>query len=696
MHVRQWFPIMVWATLLLVFSSMPIVELMVSEGKQVGGYGIAFAQPPASQKVNSQGSKPKTDPKSAVRVKSREQIIDDQLELAGRNLLDDFEGSTLSPEWQLRFDGTAKDWKTSVADSKLLVKDIVGKEGYAIARLSRPVAISGEFKLDLKFEWTSSDSGPETNKAMQVLLVNLRNGHGDIIMSHGYIDENNTNRGSPVGGIQIGPDLLEFQLKQYKQAATPGEFANSLDASGKVHLTIVRDATGLMTGTFEGGGKLQVLRGIYPATVAEVELEFRRYILENATFEGLAVDRISLTGVSTLTESAIAKSVRAALLKEERDRTDAEKTLLATRGPRILPNRLNTARQVNTTEPAIKTGGEKPVEPKIQTARNAPKLKPAGRPVFPGMVVGIEVSPDNKQIAVAGMFEPVLVDTATGRVQTAKSTEGKPPGGQLLRIQFTPSGKLAIREWAGGKQGAAFDKLFIQDLASGKSEQVPVGINFGHHAFHVFPDEQYVLAAGTLAYVRIYKMGVGIVAKNQRAAPDAWSVAVTPDQRLLAVGQKMGQVFIYQLPTKEDLQSATVDQPTLIKFVSLSRKHTGTVVDVEFSSDGKTLATGDHEGTVWLWDVDSQQLQVSAEPRFGIEGVYFSFSPDSKFIATVDGESKKLGLRGAIWDVASGKALHLLDGGHDFSPTRVRFDLTGTKVYTTEGKSIQVWNLPKR
>ena len=635
---------------------------------------------------------PQNSKAQSLRLQARTAIVDQQLELAGRAVSDDFAGPNLSGDWTLRFDGTATGWKTELRGSKLLVTDIEGKAGYAIARLTRPVALPGEFKLALKFEWTSKDSGADSNRAMQVLLLNLRDANGDIVMSHGYVDENNTNRGSPVGGIHIGPDLLAFQLKQYNQAATPSEFANSLSADGAVDLTIARDAQGLLTGTFDGGGQKQVLRGIHPGTVAEIELEFRRYVLDGATFEGLAIDQLSVTGKSALQDPATATAIRTALLKEERERTAADKTLLATRGPRTLLTEADIQRLLQLKQPTLKNQLDKASEARIQTARGAPQLKPAGKPVFPGPVLDFAVSPDGKKLATCGMFEAIIIDAATGTMEKVPfpDPETNRSEKQLNAIRYTPTGKLATRLFSRAPGQATLDSLVVQDLTTRKQQIVPVTAHSYHISFEVLPDENYLFSTASFGHVQILHQERGYIGGFFLAHGTSNDVAVSRDGKLAAVGYDGGRLILFHIPPPERLAVASIEDRADLKRIVELKRHTTDVLNVEFSPDGKTLSSADLSGTVWLWDIETQRAFV------GVDGTFATFSPDSKLVATVDATGKKLGPVAAVWNATTGKALHVLSGGHDHPLIRVRFNKSGNQLYTTEGKQIQVWKLPAK
>ena len=79
--------------------------------------------------------------------------------------------------------------------------------------------------------------------------------------------------------------------------------------------------------------------------------------------------------------------------------------------------------------------------------------------------------------------------------------------------------------------------------------------------------------------------------------------------------------------------------------------HRGTVYSVAFSPDGKTLASGSWDNTVRLWDADTGQLQDTLQGHTDIVSPVRSvaFSPDGKILASAVGRNILL------WGVRNGQ-----------------------------------------
>ncbi len=107
---------------------------------------------------------------------------------------------------------------------------------------------------------------------------------------------------------------------------------------------------------------------------------------------------------------------------------------------------------------------------------------------------------------------------------------------------------------------------------------------------------------------------------------------------------------------QQHLESALEKNPS---FESL-RGHTGPVISVTWSPDGKTLASASGDNTIRLWDPASGK---TLRTLIGHTGPIWSvtWSPDGKMLASA-GEDKTI----RLWDPASGSALRSIAGHTDF------------------------------
>ncbi len=169
---------------------------------------------------------------------------------------------------------------------------------------------------------------------------------------------------------------------------------------------------------------------------------------------------------------------------------------------------------------------------------------------------------------------------------------------------------------------------------------------------------------------------------------DIWSVAISPDGKVLAVGaggvgEQPGDLHLWDLARGEELAAIREEKPirrvafspdgrtlatgsfdTTIKLRDpktgevrrVLRGHTAAVNDIAFTSDSKTLVSGGLDNTVRIWDVatgaERRTLKGHADWVVGL-----AVSRDGKHIASAckDGTAK-------VWDLHTGKELLTFKG----------------------------------
>ncbi len=164
------------------------------------------------------------------------------------------------------------------------------------------------------------------------------------------------------------------------------------------------------------------------------------------------------------------------------------------------------------------------------------------------------------------------------------------------------------------------------------------------------------------------------IAELPSSSGPVWSVAFSPDGKVLATGDDDGTVRIWNTATHRPSGQ------------SLDARDT--VTAMAFSPDGATLAIVTVDGTTRLWDVKAHTGHLLTAPASAVTSV--AFSPDSKILATGsdDGTAR-------LWNVANGRQVgRPLGGPSDYAVNAVAFSPDGTTLAGgTANRTVLLWSV---
>ena len=276
-----------------------------------------------------------------------------------------------------------------------------------------------------------------------------------------------------------------------------------------------------------------------------------------------------------------------------------------------------------------------------------------GRPLQVGRPPGTEIlsldfSPDGRFLAVSGLVgEPPgsprvkLIEVATRKVvrQIDPGAYPRDPSAHtFVEARFTADGRALVVSVAtdGSKEGPFPAYLRRYDARTGRplGRAVPIGRGITRPATSVRSARDRLLVTGFEATFIVDAKTLRVL---RRVPVGAWSTGISPDGRTVALGEEDGSVAILDLRTGERR--------------TLSGRHEDRVQGLEFTPDGRTLATKGDDGKILIWDLSSGTVRETLTGHTG---------PIVRLIVAGDGRTLYTGGlddRTILWDIAGDRRL---------------------------------------
>lgn len=268
-------------------------------------------------------------------------------------------------------------------------------------------------------------------------------------------------------------------------------------------------------------------------------------------------------------------------------------------------------------------------------------------------VESVAFSPDGQTLASGGIANTIWL----WNVKTRKVTSTFQAPHWVMSLTFSPDGKTLA-------SGHCVNKIYLWEVATGKPKAILQREELAMiHSVAFSPDGSLLAAATGNDATWVSSAGIGLwtVATGREKAflkghtGPVNSVAFSPDGRTLASGSYDNTIRFWDPATGNN--TAIMKAVPKISITVNGSSTVGVAVSansIAFSPDGRTLAVGNGDSTVGLWDVATRRSIAVLRGHVGLTTV--AFSPDGKILAVgnLDG-TIKLWMIGGISEEINGK-----------------------------------------
>jgi prenyltransferase beta subunit len=200
-----------------------------------------------------------------------------------------------------------------------------------------------------------------------------------------------------------------------------------------------------------------------------------------------------------------------------------------------------------------------------------------------GAVLAIAFSPDESAIASAGINGQVIITDATSREKRTYAGHKS----WVNSVAFTPDGERLV-------SGSSDGTVRIWNVKSGECEKTLDATKAEVRSVAVSPDGKWIAAGIRYGEIKIWSAADGKEVHAWKSpADDVSGLAFMPDSRRMLVGlgewNRPGRVEIWDVETKQKVEEL---------------QHTGEVLCVAVSRDGKLVAGGGGDNAASIWRIE--------------------------------------------------------------------------------------------